>query len=54
MSKLYKAHYKGMSYHSDITLDNYAHNMKEAWAIARSYKTSMMLDEVYPTDGEWK
>jgi len=51
--KLYKAHFKGMSHQSDVTIDIYASNMKEAWAVARTYTTDLMLDEVYPTDDDW-
>lgn len=51
--KLYKAHYKGMSSFSDVTIDIYALNMKEAWIVARNYKTELMLDEIYPTDDNW-
>jgi len=51
--KLYKAHFKGSEMNQDVTLDIYAHNMKEAWALARTYTTGMMLDDVYPTDDNW-
>lgn len=51
--KLYKAHFKGMSRETDVTLDIYAENMAQAWEVARGYKTGMMLDDVYPTDGDW-
>ena len=51
--KTYIASFRGMSANSDVRIPVMAINMDNAWIAARLINTSMILDEVYPTDDDW-